>query len=234
MQASSIMQRAVTLLSDEDHTRWPLTEMADWLNEGVHAIILAKPSASSKTVTIQLAAGTQQSVPDTIGDLTVLRIVDVVRNAVAVNDDYERGKAITPVGRNILDAQEPNWHDERFLRRRQTVEHVVFDEDNPREFWVYPGNNGQGAVDVVVSFQPAPIATTGTDLATYQAETIGLKPAYDVPLLEYLLHRCFLKDDLQGQAHRADLHYARFAQMVGIKIDVERSTSPNRRRAEAS
>ena len=48
-KASEIMKLAGVQLLDEDHIRWPLTELADWVNDGVKAIVLAKPSASSKS-----------------------------------------------------------------------------------------------------------------------------------------------------------------------------------------
>lgn len=225
-----IMERADDLLNDADRTRWPLAERADWINEAVKAVILAKPSASSETTVITLSAGTLQSVPQS-GTPTPLRIIDVVRN-ITSTDPLTGGRVVTPVGRNILDAQEPHWHDANYIRQATEVRHVIFDEDNPLQFYVYPGNNGNGKVEAVMSVLPTVLTASGdvTDIDSYTGD-IGLQDLYSVPVLDYLLYRCFLKDDLQGAPQRATFHYQRFAEAVGLKIQVEGATSPNARRA---
>ena len=225
-----IMERADGLLNDEDRTRWPLSERADWLNEAVRAIILAKPSASSQTQLLTLVAGTLQSVPQA-GNPKPLRIIDVVRN-ITSESPLTGGRVITPVGRNILDAQEPHWHDAAYIRRSKEVRHVIFDEDNPLQYYVYPGNDGTGKVEAVMSVIPTPLTASGDvdNIESYTAD-IGLQDLYSVPALDYMLYRCFLKDDLQGNPGRATFHYGRFAEAVGIKTQVEGATSPNNRRA---
>ncbi|WP_421849914.1 DUF6682 family protein [Oricola sp.] len=224
-----IIERADGLLSDADHTRWPLAERADWINEAVRAIILAKPSASSQTTVIALNAGTLQAIPQT-GTPTPLRLIDVVRNIIS-ESPLTGGAAITPVGRNILDAQEPHWHDERYIRQRKAVTHVIFDEDNPLQFYVYPGNDGTGKIEGIMSVLPAPLTASGdaSSIDSYAGD-IGLPEPYSVPVLDYLCYRCLLKDDLHGAPARAMNHYQRFAEAVGIKIQVEGATSPNARR----
>ena len=77
--ASDILRKASVILLDEDHIRWPLSELNDWLNDGIKATILAKPSASSTTIAIQLREGTLQEVP-TDTDPVPLSLVRLVRN----------------------------------------------------------------------------------------------------------------------------------------------------------
>lgn len=226
-----IMELADTILADEDHVRWPLSEIAGWINEAVKAIILVKPSASSASRVVDLVAGTRQAVPQT-GTPTPLRLIDVVCNITAT-DPVARGRVISPVSRTQLDAQEPNWHDNRHVRFAKQVRHVTFDEDNPLEYLVYPGNNGDGQIEVITSELPAPLVATDdpNSIESYSGD-VGLPEPYSVPLLDYVLWRCFLKDDLQGAPQRATLHYARYAEAVGIKIQVEGATSPNARRGQ--
>jgi hypothetical protein len=227
----TVMSLAGVLLNDEAHTRWPLPELCNWLNQATQAIILAKPSASSQFMVIDLVAGTHQSIPDT-GAPRPLRMLDVVCNITGTSP-VVRGRSISVVSRNQLDASVPNWHDPTRVRARTEARHVIFDEDVPLEFYTYPPNDGAGKIEAAVSVLPAPVTATGdaNDIASYEADT-GLKPLYEAPLLDYVLYRAFAKDDLQGAPQRSMAHYARFAEAIGIKIQTEASTSANRKRAE--
>lgn len=224
-----IMERASVLLLDEDNTRWPLTELCSWINEGVKAIVLAKPSASSATIDIQLAAGTLQKVPAS-GTPTPLALQNISANVRSITPRL-LGRAITIVGRTVLDAADPNWHDTRYVPFKKDVRHYVYDEASPLEFFCYPGNNGDGVVQGLVSTLPAPLAASGDvkELASYAGD-IGLPEPYSDPLLDYVLYRAQMKDDLAGAAGRSAMHYQQFATAVGLKIQVEGSTSPNSRR----
>lgn len=225
-----IMESASVLLLDEANTRWPLTELCKWINEGVKAIVLAKPSASSATIDITLVAGTLQKVPAT-GTPTPLVLQNISANVRSLAPNRALGRAITIVGRTILDAADPNWHDTRYVPFKKDVRHYVYDEASPLEFFCYPGNNGDGTVQALVSTLPAPLAATGDPklLASYAGD-VGLPEPYSDPLLDYVLYRSQMKDDLPGAAGRSAMHYQQFATAVGLKIQVEGSTSPNSRR----
>jgi hypothetical protein len=230
---AEIMARAATLLNDEDHVRWPLPEMADGINEAVRAIVLAKPSASSESIIVELAEGTLQEVPQA-GTPTPLMLQRITRNLkTTANNPRVGDRIITPVARDVLDAQEPNWHDKTRTPHKKLVRHYIYDEANPLEFYVYPGNDGSGIVEAIVSTLPAKLtAVSGQDPLTLAAWTgsIGLPEPYSVPVLDYLLYRCQAKDDTSGNGGRSQAHYQLFAQAIGIKINVEGATSPNARK----
>lgn len=225
-----IMEAAGILLLDETYVRWPLAELAKWINEGVRAIILAKPSAKSTTIAVQLQKGTLQSVPQT-GDPQPLRLLSIVRNLKSA-DDRVGGRIVRPTKRSLLDAQAPYWHDERRVRFQKEVRQFCFDEENPLEFYTYPGNDGNGIVEAVVSTLPAPLEPSGDpeDIASWEAD-IGLQEIYLGPLTDYVLYRSQLKDDVASNTGRSAIHYQQFATALGIKVQTERTTSPNRDRA---
>lgn len=227
-----IIERAGILLNDEDHIRWTPSELAAWINDGVRAIVLAKPSASTSSIVIGLTQGTLQSVPAD-GTPLPLMLVRLVRNLASGGSPRVGGRIITAVSGAVLDAQDPNWHDPTKSPQRQEARHYVFDEANPLEFYVYPGNTGAGFVEAVVSTLPAPLTAIGeeSDPASYAGE-IGLPEPYSVPVLDFVLHRAFLKDDLTGNGGRAASHYQMFAAAIGLKIQVEGATSPNGRRRD--
>ena len=226
MKASEILSRAVILLNDKKHVRWPLTELCDWLNEGIRAIVLAKPSASTKTLTLNLVEGTKQEVPQT-GTPQPLMLISINRNMVA----GKPGRAVTIIDQALLDEENPNWHDKADLPFRPQVRHYVYSEADPLTFYVYPGNTGTGVVEATVSTCPDAIAGSGTktELTDFDI-TVPLPEPYSVPLLDYVMYRAFLKDDIAGQGSKGAGHFQQFMAAVGLKIQVEGATSPNTKR----
>lgn len=223
-----IINEAGLLLQDEAFVRWTLPELCGWLNAGVGAIILAKPSACSSSRLLPLAVGTKQTIGQIDGQPRPLMLLGIDRNIVEVGPPPVGGRAVKLTSRAVLEAADPYWHDPRRSRFTREVKHYTFDENLPLEFFVYPGNNGQGIVEAVVAAVPAPLEATADpdDIASYGGD-VGLPEPYSGPLLDYVLHRAFAKDGLEGDNGRAQLHYSHFATAIGLKIQVERASSPN-------
>ena len=217
------MEQAGIVLLDEDHIRWPLAELASWINLAVKAIVLAKPSASSRSIVIELAEGTLQHVPQT-GTPTPLGLLRIVRNIEKVGPPRVGGRIVNATPRAALDAAEPDWHNPRRVRFRKEVRQYVFDESTPLEFYGSPGTDATGLVEAAVSVLPAAVAPTD-DLAAWDVE-IGLPEPYSEPVLNYVLYRAYAKDD----PAKSSGYYSQFATAIGIKIQVEGASSPNARR----
>lgn len=225
---SEIMKRAGVLLNDTEYTRWTPEDLCEWINEACRAIVLAKPSACSTTITLALQKGTHQTIPT---DGSTLALVKVVRNLRDNNDRSKSGRTITVTDGAVLDAQIPNWHDDRYVRFRREVRHYVYDEATPLEFYVYPGNDGEGVVEAAISKLPTKLVASSdpSDVESYAAD-IGLPEPYSVPILDYVLSRAHMVDDIDGNPGRSLAHYQQFATAIGLKIQVEGATSPNSRR----
>lgn len=226
--ASDILDRARRLIQDETSVRWPLVELCMWLDDGQREIALQKPSATSANMVLPLQRGTLQSIP--AGAIALLR---VVRNIQSVSDDDARvgGSAIRICARDMLDAQNRNWHDDRDVRFSRTVKHYIYDEEDTRSFYVYPGNDGTGMVEAVLSIDPVKVeAVRGgdvEDMGSY-AEKITLPGIYINALVDYVCYKAYAKDSqYAGSAQRAALHYQQFANAVGIKVNQEALKSPN-------
>lgn len=221
-----IMVQAGILLNDTAHVRWTLAELCLWINDAVKATILAKPSASSGTAVLSLSEGTLQTL-----DAPYLSLIDVTRNITSEGPPRVSGRVITMAKRSDLDAQNPGWHSNAEVRFAKEVRHVMFDELNPREFFVFPGNNGQGKIEAVVATQPTALAASGDpELEASYAGSIGLPEPYSVPIVDYVCYRAQSKDDIGGDAGRASVSFQAWAAAVGLKVQVEASHSPNARR----
>ncbi len=233
LKASELMALAAIQLLDEDHIRWPLAELAGWINEGVKAIVLAKPSAASATAALTLTQGTRQALPATVEGKTPIQLLGVNRNLASAATPRLGLRVIRTAARDQIDAQEPNWHNRSYVPYRKEVRQVIFDEQVPTEFYVYPGNDGTGIVEAAFSFLPTPVApANGADASLLDswAIDVGLPEPYSVPLLDYVLFRCHSKDDTAADAAKAQGHYQIFATAVGIKVQVESANNPNKRR----
>lgn len=222
--AQDVLTAAGTLLSDDGFVRWTLPELVTWMNAGLGAIVLQKPSATASTVAFPLVSGTLQTLPSEY--LSILRPVRNLRGTAA---DRQPRKVLTVVDDTAISSLNPGWHDPYSVPFKQQVKHFIFDEANPRSFYVYPGNDGTGSIELVVCAKPATIVANGNEnaLASYAAD-LPLDLTYYDALLDYIMHRAYSKDmQFAGSANRAVMHYQQFARALGLKVASERYSSPN-------
>tara|TARA_R110002020_G_scaffold458617_1_gene676129 strand:+ start:148 stop:642 length:495 start_codon:yes stop_codon:yes gene_type:complete len=135
-------------------------------------------------------------------------------------------RAIRLVDRDILDTQEPNWHDATAssgtaAAHTTTVKHYIFDEDDPRRYYVFPGASSTSTfVEIVYSGAPTDLSATGS--------TMYVDDIFANALIDYTLFRCYLKDaEFAGNQQRAATHYQLFAASVGAGGQAQFNISPN-------
>lgn len=221
--AQEVMVLAGRVLQDQSAIRWTLPELCDWINEAVKAIVLAKPAATSQTVTMELQAGTLQQLPD-----QYLSLIRLVRNVSAVGPPRVGGRVIRVTDTDALDATNPDWHDPRRVKYAAEVRQFVFDDDDPLVYYVYPGNDGTGIVEGIVSILPtAVIATADPTLIGSYAVDVGLKDMYLPPLLDYVLYRAFSKDDTASNPAGSQAHFQAFTFALGVQDKVSTTVNPN-------
>lgn len=222
--AVDVFTRVRLLAQDEDSIRWPLDEQRQWINDAMRQIVLLKPNANPVNVVMTLAAGTRQSLAS-----SYMAFLTMKRNMKANGTDG--AKAVRMVEREILDAMHPNWHDTDYYPAQAIVKQATYDPKNPREFYVYPSNNGTGKVEIVVSQVPPPIAeaTALEDIAdpVYTA-ALPMGDEWLNAITDYVLFRAYSKDmGGVGNASRAAAHYKMFGDTCGVKLSMEVVMNPN-------
>lgn len=230
VSAKNVLIRAQTILQDAGAVRWPLTELVQWLNDGLKEIAFYKPSATSETMVIDLVEGTMQTIPDTCA--SIIRVISNVSGAGTVESPYVSGRVVTPIVREILDQQKPGWHDGDTVPFRAAARHVISDISDPRVFWVYPGNDGTGKLRATLSRIPTEIAAESgddvDDIETYDQEIPELLSIYQQCLIDYVLAMAFSKDmQFAGAADRAQMHYAKFSSALAARQAVESVANTN-------
>ena len=214
MNAQPIISGVQAQLQDIDGTRWPVSEIVEWINAGVREMAIHRPDILSETVAYALAQGTRQTIPT-----DAVKLIEVVRNA--------NGRPVSLVNdRRMLDVSAPNWH---AMAPASQIKHFLFDLRDTDVFYVYPPAIAGAVVDVVVAKLPAPVVYSGTPLSLTQAE-VGIPSIYQSALLDYVLYRAWSKDaEYASNAPLASAHYQSFAMALAGDLQANILAGPKKR-----
>lgn len=208
LTAANVLTRAADIIQDQTNVRWPQDELLRYLNDARREVAIARPDLYATTSNVSLSAGSKQSLPS-----DGMRLIDVTRNMPS----GVAGNAIRIVEREILDAQRPGWHTETATN---VIKHFMYDERNPRTFYVYPPASASHQVEVTYGRSPSDITNTATELTD--------EDIYAGAIVDYVCYRAFSKDsEYAGNAQRAMAHYQQFLNALGLGGKVGRNVSPN-------
>lgn len=168
---SSIIDRVRSQLIDTGTVkRWTDDELIKWVTDGERTVVAIAPGASSVNATVELIPGTLQFIPSN-GHM----LLSVTRNT--------GGRAVRVIGRELIDGFNPDWH---VATASSTVQNYIFDPQQPRQFYVYPPNDGTGSLDIVYSIMPAE--------RTALTDTLEVIDLYQTALVDYVMYRAHQKD----------------------------------------
>lgn len=210
--ASAIIDRAQDILQDTTGVRWTPDELLRWLSDGEKEVIIHRPEAGTVTTNFQLTTSvSKQSISGVTG---ALRLLDITRNMGAAGTTPAR--AIRLVQREIMDAQNPNWHNSTVAGE---IQHFIHDPRDPLTFYVYPRPNAALYIEAMYCKTPADI--------TAENQNINIPDVYSNVLVDYILYRAYSKDaEYAGNGQRAVAHYQAFANALGIKAQMDMAVSP--------
>jgi len=216
---ANLLLRIEDTLQDPSNVRWTEAELLRYINDGQREIVNIRPEATSTSANIALAVGTAQSIPS-----AALRLLKVVRNVSAAGSSATGGRTIRLVEQDILDTQEPSWHDPTVTgdaAHSTIVKHYIFDEDDPRRYYVYPGASSTSTfIEIVYSDAPSDLANTSA--------TLDVDDIYANAVVDYALYRAFMKDaENAGNQQRAQAHFSLFNTSIGNGAQISNSSSPN-------
>ena len=219
LTGANLLSRIKDILQDTTSVRWPEAELLRYVNDAQREIVNYRPESSATTANVQLVTGTKQTLPS-----GGLRLIKVTRNMSDTSGGATGKRAIRIVNVDILNTQEPNWHDASAATgdaaHGTNVKHYIFDEDDPKNYYVYPGVAGNAYVELVYSNSP-------TDLANTSA-VISVDDIYANAIMDYVLFRAYQKDsEYAGNAQRAGTHYQLFLQCIGQGMQAQELISPN-------
>tara|TARA_R100001443_G_scaffold115956_1_gene134998 strand:- start:292 stop:1017 length:726 start_codon:yes stop_codon:yes gene_type:complete len=220
LTGANLISRIQDSLQDTTGVRWTEAELLRYINDAQREVVNFKPQASADHSNVQLATGTEQSIPD-----VAMSLIKVVRNMSATGGSATGKKSIRLVDEDILNSIEPDWHDPTVTgdaAHGSVIKHYIFDPDDPRRFYVYPGvKSGSNAyVELITSRSPTDLSATSS--------TIYIDDIYGNALVDYVLFRCYMKDsEFAGNAQRASQHYQLFLNSVSSGISSKNLINPN-------
>lgn len=208
--AKSIIDKASTQLLDPTNVRWTRTELLGWVNDAQRQIVVLQPNATNKVSTIQLAAGTRQSIPS--DGWTLLNVIRYMGT-----NGTTPGRALRVVSQQIMDAYDPNWH---AANPSLVPKSYIFDQQDQTVFYVYPPNTGRGYVQVNYSPEPADL--------TNENQAIVVRDIFETAILDYVLYRANSKDaEYAPGLALASGYLQTFMATMGVKSETETKNSPN-------
>lgn len=207
--ASTIIDKAQTILQDTTGIRWPDDELLGWLNDGQREIVIYKPNASVKNQSVALAAGTKQTIP-----ADGVQLIDIPRN---MGNGSTPGRSIRITMREVLDAQVPNWH---ALAKTTEIKHYTYTPLDPKTYYVYPPAVAGTQVEMIYAAAPTNVGSSGS--------AITIDDIYQTVLLDYVLYRAYSKDtEYAADTNRAAAHQNAYLAAIGGKAKVEAAVNPN-------
>jgi len=181
------------LLNDQNETIWDQDIKLDFINEGLAAVVLFRPDATSTTESVALTADTpKQSIPS-----DGVRFLDVMMNT--------DGDPVRKISRETMNESVPSWT----TAAGSAIEHYMFDEENPKTFWVYPVPSSAISVELSYSKQPDEFDEDATEL--------GIDETYLGAVKEYVLYRCLGMESTGQDLNKSVSHLNNFFSILGIK-----------------
>lgn len=195
------------VLNDPGYIKWPKQELLDYLNDAQKAIVIRRPDSFTIDIdTFSCVAGTKQTIPD-----EGLRLIDVTRNS--------NGKPIKgPFDREILDDNIPTWHS---TNNATAAEVYVYDERNPKTFYLHPGVTAETLITLVYSKAPDIITLEQNDDSESPSK-IDLDDIYKNAISEFMLYRCYAKDaEYAADPNKSSMHFTAFRSELGEKTQAD-------------
>ena len=211
---SGLIRRAARIVQDVAAVRWDEPEWLDWFNDGRRELAIARPTEFARRLAVALERGTLQSLP-----AEAFQLLRVDCNLVS-QSPRTPGRAVTQVDHMVINTMHPRWQEGEVFPFEGQAKHYVYNQSEPGTFYVFPGNDGTGTIELSAAVLP--------NDATAVGEAIGVRDVFANALLDYMLYRAFSKDaDHPGNAERATTHYSMFASAVGLRTTTEAQASPN-------
>ena len=205
-----LIDKAEEILQDNTNVKWSQQSLLSYLNDAQREIVLIRPDANVSNEQFTLAQSAKQTLP-----ADALRLLSLYKNASPTT------KTIQNIQKKVLDDTVSDWYG----TTGTFVEYYVYDERDPKNFYVYPHPSGGGhKADIVFSFAPDKI-----NIADFSTSTtvIGLDDIYANAIFDYMLYRAYQKDtESASDLNKATLFLQSFQNSMGIKSQADTASSP--------
>lgn len=136
------------------------------------------------------------------------------------------GALIRRVARTMQTAMSHLWEGE--TPEREVIEYM-YDPRHPREFYVYPPNDGTGIVRAIYTKLPPLLSTPeelGDDLDAWAEQELPIDDVYAEAIAHFVLHRAYSKEaEWALDPVRAKQHFELYLELVNTKTTEDHAWS---------
>jgi hypothetical protein len=211
--ANDYVLDAAELYADTAYARIDADVWIKYLNAGIRALILVRPDAGVVTESVQLVAGTKQTIPT-----AALRLLDISVNQGT--DGSTPGKIISPSKREHINYSNLLW---QAGSGETYVENFTYDANTPNIYYVTPPVSA--TTDVYVEMSTSQLPTTLTAIGN----TVGVNDIFFEPLVQYMLYKAYSGDDESVEFQKAQTYFQNFFNLLGIEGKASQAQGPERK-----
>lgn len=210
MKAQEILDEVARQLNDVGGVTWTQVSLFDYINSAQEVIASFRPDASSSITTMQMVAGTKQTLPT-----TALRLLEVIRNMGSAGT--VPGRVIRAADHESISLFNSAWHSQGQVVE---VKNFSYSEKNPDTFYVDPPSDGTEFIEISVSVAPTEVNDGLDDLT--------LKDIYKPHVIQWCMFRAYsIEVDSASSQNRAAAHEKSFYQLMGKKFERDIMFSPS-------
>lgn len=208
IDAQYLIERLGRLLTDEHLDFWTAEFQAETINEAVRAIIRSRPDSSYKTIIFQTSETAAQKLP-----AEAYRLIDI---AGVVDENDEVCRAVLPKPIAELNKIDRCW---RVAKATAKTEYFSYEENKPRDFWIYPKAPAGHRISLTYSWIPPLIDKESTVLV--------FRSDYEQDIINYCLYRAYQREGTQTQ--KEQFYRTVFYEGLGIKTNADAVYHPHHR-----
>lgn len=200
------------LQDDSDYARIKIATWIKYANSAIRSLVLVRPDASTKTVSVQLSSGTHQDLP-----AEAIRLISINRNMGT--DGNTPGRVIFPVDTEVFNLTFQNWHEDT---AKTYIDNYMYDDQNPSSYYVTPPVHAVTAVYVEMEYSYLP------DVFTATTDPIGVRDIFANPLIAWMLFRAYTVDDEEVNFQKGQTHLQEFFNLLQVELQSGLLVSPTK------
>lgn len=205
-----LIDKAEEILQDTTNVKWSQQSLLNYLNDAQREIVLVRPDANPVNAAFTLAQSAKQTLPS-----AALRLLSLYKNK------NPQTKTIQNIQKKVLDDTVVDWYGTSSL----FVEYYVYDERDPKNFYVYPHPSAAGH-EVELVYSSAPTNVTIADFST-TTTVISLDDIYANAILDYMLYRAYQKDtESASDINKSTAYLQSFRNSLGVKSQADAASTP--------
>ncbi len=200
--------------NDEKYTEVKIEDWLDYYHAALRQLVLVRPDAHYKTVSVTLVSGTKQTLPS-----DALRLIDITRNMGT--DGSTPGAPVTEIPRSDLDDSLLDWHT---ADGEIAINHFSYNIKTPKKFFVTPPVHASTVVQVEMDYS---YLFTEVAIANVTTTEVELDETFIGPVQDWMMKLAYQIDTESAHNQNISMRCEQsFYQGLGLEFKAGKSIAP--------